>query len=187
MSDIIKSNEPFLTEDQIEQSLREGKEKTIQLANRWQIEKFRERLSDVVLALRSKQPWINLLEELPDVEEAFPGKDLRGAPLNNLDLSGVDLREAVLNYANFQDSNLKNVDFRGAYLSGVNLSEANLAGANFSGCMISSVNLSGANLSGAQLADTNFLGANLRKANFSQANLENASFFWCQTRRCYLY
>ena len=71
------------------------------------------------------------------------------------DLSGADLSEADLRWANLS----------GANLSGANLRWANLSGANLSGADLSKADLSGANLSGAKelLSAVNFIDANFER------------------------
>jgi hypothetical protein len=80
--------------------------------------------------------------------------DLSSSNLARETVGGIDLTNAKLIGANFQDSYLFNADLSGANLRGVDLSGAELYGANLSG-----TDLSGANLSGANMEDANLKGA----------------------------
>lgn len=112
--------------------------------------------------------------------------DLRKAVLNEVDLSGVDLRNADL-----KGSQLVYADLSGAKLSHANLYEADLTGANFDNANLSEVdlrhailqtanfssaNLVGAKLDSSDLRDSIFIDANISKANLSMANLDRAKF-----------
>jgi uncharacterized protein YjbI with pentapeptide repeats len=113
-------------------------------------------------------------------------------------LSGANLQEAGITYANWsgsqlQRANLREADlsnsrFRGVDLSGANLQEAdltftnlreaNLSGADLSGAKLAytdlrNANLTGANLSGAALTATDLRGAVLTDANLTEARLRN--------------
>jgi hypothetical protein len=85
-------------------------------------------------------------------------------------LSGADLHEANLRYANFSGADLHWAALRRADLSG-----ANFQGANFSGADLRWANLRWANFSGADFRAAELSGANLREANFGKADLGAAS------------
>ncbi len=90
-------------------------------------------------------------------EEALSvSSDFSGAILNDLDLSGVNLRKARL-----QES----------FLIGVDLQNANLQSANFNGARMLGVELAGANLHYAHM-----IGAELRGVFFIGSNVETVSF-----------
>ncbi len=88
--------------------------------------------------------------------------NLRGA-----NLSGLNLRRAVLSEADLSGSNLSGADLFRADLSEANLKGANLKGANLTKAHLSKTNLSGSILSGVDLS-----GAYLFKADLSGAK-------WC--------
>ncbi|NCS18950.1 MAG: pentapeptide repeat-containing protein [Microcystis aeruginosa G11-06] len=107
------------------------------------------------------------------------GAFLREAILRGANLSDADLRGANLSVANLRGANLSDADLRGANLRGANLSVANLRGANLSdadlrGANLSVADLSDADLRGANLSVADLSGADLRKANLSGANLSDA-------------
>ena len=97
---------------------------------------------------------------------------------NDCNLSGADLKEAVLVKAELERADLSGADLRyanlrrarlaGANLSGAKLNHANLPGADLRGC-----NLQGADLSGANLLLADFTGADLTGANLTNAHIEN--------------
>jgi uncharacterized protein YjbI with pentapeptide repeats len=126
---------------------------------------------------------------------------LRGADLQQADLSGanlahIDLRDAYLAGAHFEGADLEGAflegaDLSGTFMEGADLSDADLAdvdlsnaedlwkkgtdmwerGAGLSNADLSGANLSGANLSGAKLSGANLSGANLKGANVTEEQL----------------
>ncbi len=134
-----------------------------------------------------------------------PRAVLDGQDLRRYDLTGANLRNALMNavvndrgmmasadlYAvNFVKAQMRRVDLSGANLRNVNLSIADLTGANLTranltGAEMPGVDLSGANLSGANLtrafvgdgnlSRVNLTGANLTRANLTGANLAGAN------------
>jgi hypothetical protein len=97
------------------------------------------------------------------------------------DLSGADLREAVLRQVDLNKAELSRVILTKANLSRANLSHANLGDANLSGAILRETNLSGAflrktNLSGAFLYEANLSEAFLDESIFSEADLGGANF-----------
>jgi hypothetical protein len=90
------------------------------------------------------------------------GADLRNAVLRNADLSGADLRNAVLRNADLSDAVLRNAD-----LSGADLRNAVLRNAFLSDAVLRNADLSGADLSGADLRNAFLSDAVLRNADLS--------------------
>jgi len=84
-----------------------------------------------------------------------------------LDLSGTDLRRALLGRANLRQVQLSRAHLEGADLRNANLEKAVLVGAHLEDAILEGSNLYGADLRGAQ-----FRGANLSHANFADAHLE---------------
>ncbi|MCA9540869.1 MAG: pentapeptide repeat-containing protein, partial [Myxococcales bacterium] len=115
-----------------------------------------------------------------------PGANLSGQDLSALvftDSSAVnaDFRQCVLQNADLSGTNLTNALFDGANLSGINLSEANLAGASFGGANLRGAkllgaDLTGANLAGADLSSADLTGARLGMATLDGANINGARF-----------
>jgi uncharacterized protein YjbI with pentapeptide repeats len=63
------------------------------------------------------------------------------------------LRGANLQQADLSGSNLAHIDLRGTYLAGTHLEDADLEGANLEGADLSGAYLGGANLKGASVGD----------------------------------
>jgi hypothetical protein len=84
-------------------------------------------------------------------------------------LSGADLKEAVLVRAELEGADLSGADLRYA-----NLRRARLAGANLSGARLNHANLPGADLRGCNLRNADLSGANLLLADFTDADLTGA-------------
>jgi uncharacterized protein YjbI with pentapeptide repeats/uncharacterized RDD family membrane protein YckC len=111
------------------------------------------------------------------------GKSLFKFVLNNLDLSGIVLKSANLNQANFQDSQFRSVgedrrwdtyDDVIADLNNVQLKQANLINVNLSRVSMSQSDLSQANLNKANLSYTRLFAANLSSAQLVGTDLRNA-------------
>jgi uncharacterized protein YjbI with pentapeptide repeats len=144
----------------------------------------------------NEQPVTSLNNaSLPDIE--IPGRPfLRGAHLQQANLSGsnlhhIDLRETYLAGAELQRANLENADLEDADLSAAFLEETDLSGANLAdvdlsnaeeiyekgtdlwkrGAGLRHADLSGANLIGADLSSANLEGADLKGANLKGAKV----------------
>ena len=108
--------------------------------------------------------------------------------LQNINLSGADLRRADLRKADLRKADLRKVDlFRadlsGAVLSGVDLSIAKLIRAKLSGVVLSGAKLIGADLIGADLSGAVLSGAVLIGADLSGADLRRAVLSGADLRR----
>jgi uncharacterized protein YjbI with pentapeptide repeats len=109
--------------------------------------------------------------------------------LDNLDLSGINFRSAILSNASLRNSrfygagedqrfgtfddslaDLSGADLKEADLTGVNLSNVLMNRTNFVRATLNQANLSNSHLGGANLSSTQLIGADLQ-----QAMLENAS------------
>lgn len=118
--------------------------------------------------------------------------DLSGADLRNLydgfgllDLTGVNLRSAKLDWSVLSGGHLMGADLRSASLTHVDLRRAILDGADLRGadfrnaCLVnaslSRVNLGGASLKGADLRGVRLIGANLRGADLTDCNVYGIS------------
>ncbi len=113
-------------------------------------------------------------------------RNLSGAWLEGLDLSGMNLQNAclygsVLRFVNLEGACLNRADLRHADLSGANLDQAELEDALLEGCNLSGAslrrgvlryaNLKGANLQGTTLIEADLLNAHLIQANLTGTNL----------------
>jgi hypothetical protein len=143
----------------------------------------------------SRQEWaLRFLNEAeliqgspPDEQPVIP---LKYASLPDSELPyRLLLRGANLQQADLSGSNLAHIDLRGTYLAGAHLEDADLEGANLEGADLSGAYLGGADLSGANLTDVDLSnaevlwergtdlwerGAGLTDADLSGANLEGA-------------
>ena len=117
-----------------------------------------------------------------------------GSDLNSMDFTGLDLKFAIFDYANLnnsklQDSDIKNarfywaslsnvdlsgMDLTGTKLKGANLSDANLSNVDLSGMDLTGTNLSNVDLSGMDLTGTNLSLSDLTQTDFSGSNLKLA-------------
>jgi uncharacterized protein YjbI with pentapeptide repeats len=120
-------------------------------------------------------------EEIPDLS----GANLRhailrrgfceGANFSGADFSGADLSQANLSHANLIGANLSTTDLRSADLCDAKLCHANLSEANLGGAFLISANFSHANLSGANLSLTSLERADFRGANLNEVSLVRSS------------
>jgi hypothetical protein len=98
-------------------------------------------------------------------ETNLSGANLRGAVLTEADLSG----------ANLSGADLAEVDLTRAHLTGADLTgAADLSGANLSGTFLRQANLSGADLSGANLSGAYLMRAHLTGAVLTKEQLQLA-------------
>jgi len=111
--------------------------------------------------------------------DGHPVIDLSGTCLNDLVLTGADLRCVNLAVSYLENAFLERVVLTGALLSGahlagVNLHRANLDHANLNGATLYTVEREGASLDGASLRDAYLTDADLTRADLSGANLDRA-------------
>ena len=109
--------------------------------------------------------------------------NLANTSFEEIDLSGLDLREV-----NFKGAILKGINFAGTNLSGSNFEGADLEGGNLTGSNLTDSSFEGANLEGANLTNAiiisglgfgqrvNFNNVNLTNANLDDARIEYATF-----------
>ena len=92
------------------------------------------------------------------------------------DLTGADLRRAVLIGAVLTGAVLIGADLTGANLTGAALIGADLTSANLTGADLTGANLRRANLTGADLTHANLTNANLRRADLTGADLDYSAW-----------
>ena len=124
---------------------------------------------------------------------------LRGADLQQADLSGANLAHIDLRDTYLAGAHLEGADLEGAHLQGADLSGTFLEGADLSDANLADVDLSnaeelwkpgtdnwkrGAGLSHADLSGANLIGADLSGANLSGANLKGADVTEEQLAEC---
>ncbi len=102
--------------------------------------------------------------------ESFELRDLTGADLSGLDLSGTCFREAFLERVNFSGTNLSGADFTKAVLA-----RSTFTGAHLDGCCFEDASLSAADLRGIE-----FKNANMKRAFLCQSDLRTTSFHGCE-------
>lgn len=107
---------------------------------------------------------------------SLSGRNLNEVDLRYADLLSTDFSGANLNGANLQYATLGEAEFRYADLSNAVLRNANLSSANFSRANFSGANLREAKLYGAFLLYANFEGASLSSADLGPAYIEGANF-----------
>jgi uncharacterized protein YjbI with pentapeptide repeats len=86
-------------------------------------------------------------------------------------MSGANLREAILMYADLEGADLTRADLRGADLTGANLKGATLWRANLARADLNRANLVGANLGSADLERAHLRGANLEGSSLRGTSL----------------
>lgn len=114
-------------------------------------------------------------------EVQWQGASLSSGVFDGADLRGASLRDARLENASFNQARLDGADLGGAQLvngsfSGASLSGARLAGAELVNAEFVDADLSGADLHGASLVNTGFFGADLRDADLRDASFVNTDF-----------
>lgn len=107
--------------------------------------------------------------------------NLEGTHFVEAQLSHVNLRDAILSDAKFEDTNLSGADFiradlNKAHLYHTDLSFADMGGASLRKTRLFYTNLYRANLSYAELWGANFYSVNLSFANLSHAHLGGSTF-----------
>ena len=108
-----------------------------------------------------------------DSRAQFPS--LFEADLRSLDLSGINLFNADLEYACLRRCKLHGANLQRADLTGANLRRANLTDAEMRLASFVSADLTGANLSRSVLALANFTDADLSWANLSECMIYGLS------------
>jgi len=163
-----------------------------QLSQRWIGPDRDKERKDIYMILRSGPNWYKskeykgLLKSLgplpPDVEAVE--RDLRAlflgisySDLTGINLANADLRWANLRFQKLTRAELSGTDLRWANLLGVDLRRANLSGADLRFANLSHANLRGANLrkavlKGTKLIETNLTEADLTDTDISEVNIE---------------
>ena len=119
---------------------------------------------------------INFLTDSKEFVISETIKGIRNNPVFKSDLSGANLTGA-----NLRDALLFSTDLSNAILTDVDLDEKSLMGINlsnvdFSEKVLLGTNFFGANLSGANFSGAKLIGTTLLHANLSHANLSNVTF-----------
>ncbi len=141
------------------------------LQSRWLTAQGQQALASAIASLKAGKAFELALTGVVFVEEVYSGKDLRGAPLGDRELQGVDLHEVALDFAQLCNADLTRTNLRDAHLSHVDFSNAVLERADLSGCKALFSNFGGADLHDANLKRSNLSGANLIGATLVGADL----------------
>ena len=118
--------------------------------------------ADLTAILKGHEEWLN------SKYSAGHRADLRNSDLRQIDLSRVQLQQAVLIGANLGRSKLQHARLYQADLSSASLTEASLF----------NVDLRQANLGGADLSDTYLFNVDLGQANLAGVNFRNAKLYY---------
>jgi uncharacterized protein YjbI with pentapeptide repeats len=85
------------------------------LSSRWNSQEAQNVLKEAIVILQNKKSLQEYLYSLPPTNKnQSKFWTLEGAPLNNLNLTQADFREALLSYTDFRSTNLEKADFREA-------------------------------------------------------------------------
>lgn len=113
-----------------------------------------------------------------------PGAYLLFQNLSRLDLTGVELPEAIMTETNLICTCLHDANLAGAWLNGANLDLAELHNANLAGAHLNEANLNGAAFGGADLCGADMTNARnvkikngLRTHYFTKAKYDDATKF----------
>lgn len=108
------------------------------------------------------------------MEGLLPMWSMRGARLQDIDLSKAHLYRAILSNANLARSNLRCANLIEADLREANLYKADLSHVKLNEAVLTWSILNKCDLTGANLAHANLCAVNAKKANFSLAKLYKA-------------
>jgi uncharacterized protein YjbI with pentapeptide repeats len=93
-------------------------------------------------------------------------------------LQECDFTSAILTNVNFDDIRGSGVVMRGAQLNGANFHRAKLDGVNFIGAQLMDTSFTNCDLSGADFSNANLYGANLVRVNVNRAKFSQALMGW---------
>jgi len=142
--------------------------------NVWDFKGSKELLEKIIHTIRSGQSFDHLMEALP--EQFRLSKCLNGAPLQNCQLDGLNLRGISFDYADMKKANFKDSFLPECSFIGTELQNACFSGAFLEKVMFGTSDLSFTDFSGAFLKESHFGLANLENTNFSNADIEAAIF-----------
>jgi uncharacterized protein YjbI with pentapeptide repeats len=120
------------------------------------------------------------------VDGKVPVINLNEAGLDNVDMSGADLRGAHFVVADLDGASLVLADFSWAILSGAKLRKASLLQTNLSEAILNQANLRGAYLNEANLSDASLRDADLREANLYATELSGADLSGADLSKAFL-
>jgi uncharacterized protein YjbI with pentapeptide repeats len=133
--------------------------------------------------MNREETWQRLVD-LGCVEGEMPNSRWN---LNDVDLSGVNLKYSDLSGADLHQANMKGIDLTGANVSDAHLNMAILENAHLTDTNLSNAILMHASLSSAGLLGTNLSKAYLYEANLAQITSNSANFVEADLRKANLY
>jgi hypothetical protein len=139
-------------------------------------------ISVLAALLRDRASWhpgppkIPLPEDIQAALSVIAARDSRGTTYDAttrhvIDLTGTDLRRALLRAGNLQAVQLTRAHLEGADLRGASLAGVVMTGAYLDDALLDDSDLTAADLRGSELRGASVSGANLRKAHFEGVDL----------------
>ncbi len=107
---------------------------------------------------------------------SLEGEDMTGAKLSGLDLSGMNLKKALLTGADLSGAKMEGTDLSGAFLSKATLTAVQASGATLRGADLVRATMSRADLSKAALEEADLSESDLSRASLSKAMAAGARF-----------
>ena len=143
-------------------------------------------ISVLTAFLRDRASWhpgppkIPLPEDIQAALSVVAARDSRGATYDAtthhvIDLTGTDLRRALLRAGNLQAVELTRAHLEGADMRGASLTGVLLTGAHLDEALLDNSDLSAADLRGADLRGASLSGANLKKAHLEGVDLTSVT------------
>lgn len=108
----------------------------------------------------SEQELRDMIKER-DISEGNKMLDLKRCRFENIDMSGMKLRNIDFEWCDFIDVNLDGADFEGSILSNAYMERLSLKNVSFRNCMMHSTDLRFSNLEGADLRGADIFCSNL--------------------------
>ena len=131
--------------------------------------------------VKGKRADFSMMDLSDRWNDNFSRANLSRAQFQYSNMTGLDVRDSILNDCNFQNADMRGMNFSNSSLINSNFASANLTNCGFSCCDLTSVKFSGANLVGC-----NFFGANLERACFIHSNLSIFKPLLADTARLYV-
>ena len=125
-------------------------------------------------------------------ERQFPGVDLSGADLSQLELAGVDLSGSTLARAklygtNLVGANLTECDLEGCFLQGTPMDKVTARRASFRRCRLEGVTWAGVDVQGAQFSEARLKGATFKDCRMSKTGFRRAELKEIRLENCRMY
>lgn len=135
-----------------------------------------------VRAEPDRWPGIRISKQTPLVDVDLRGAQIQEGDLSESDLHGSDFRGADLEFADLSNANLNNVDFHGTNLRNADLSGSAVIRTDMSQAVLFGTILTGAKLVGSTLKDANLKHAQLIAAKIEGVDLRGADLRWAHVK-----